>query len=172
MNNLKINSVLKFVEDAESNPDILKKSKSVEGEWNLEEGNTQFSSEVEFKEGKLVLKSDQPPFMGGNGTAPDPIQYCLFGLTACFAGTFVTIATQQGITLEKFIISAENQVDLGMAVGLSDNPIVERVKISVKVKGDISRDKLSEIEDIVTKRCPGVYCLTNPIPLETSVEVI
>jgi len=36
--------------------------------------------------------------MGGEGLAPDPIQYCLYGLAACYAGTFAGLAAAQGVS--------------------------------------------------------------------------
>jgi uncharacterized OsmC-like protein len=107
--------------------------------------------------------------MGGEGLAPDPIQYCLFGLAACFAGTFMSTATMMGIKIQELKVSAENLVDLSKSLGLTNNPIVEKVKITTIVKADVKEEQLREIEKIAHERCPGVYCLVNPIPLETEL---
>jgi uncharacterized OsmC-like protein len=37
------------------------------------------------------------------------------------------------------------------------------------VKADVKEEQLREIEKIAHERCPGVYCLVNPIPLETEL---
>jgi len=58
---------------------------------------------------------------------------------------------------------------LSMALGLSDEPIVEKVKLIVEVS-DVDKDKLKEIEQLTKERCPGVYCLTNPIKLDIEVN--
>jgi len=60
-------------------------------------------------------------------------------------------------------ISVENKVNLSKPLGLGDEPIVERVKLSVTASGN---GDLKEIEKLAKERCPGVYCLTNPIKLE------
>jgi uncharacterized OsmC-like protein len=107
--------------------------------------------------------------MGGMGLAPDPIQYCLYGLAACYAATFVSIAAMEGIALQGVKIAVENKVDLTRTLGLSSNPIVEGVEVTLTVKADVPRERLESIEALARDRCPGVYCLVNPIQLTTSL---
>ena len=115
------------------------------------------------------MESDFAPFMGGRGLAPDPIQYCLYGMAACYAGTFVSVATAEGIALQRLRVSVENKVDLTRTLGLSSNPIVEGVQVTLTVAADAPQEKLNQIEALARDRCPGVYCLVNPIQLTTSL---
>ena len=108
--------------------------------------------------------------MGGGGLAPDPIQYCLYGLAACFAGTYASLAAADGVALTSLKVIAENQVDLTRPMGLGDKPVVDWVSLTVVAESDASDAKLKELEVLARERCPGVYCLTKPIPLETRVE--
>ena len=170
LNNINTQAVGNFMEEAEKDPQITKKSKQVEGEWIFEEGKPQFKATLTFKEGEQVVESDLAPFMGGMGLAPDPIQYCLYGMAACYAGTFVALATMEGIALRKLTVAVENKVDLSRTFGLSENPIVESVNLTLEVESDVSREKLEKIEALAKDRCPGVYCLVNPIPLTTQLN--
>jgi uncharacterized OsmC-like protein len=167
LNNINTDAAGKFMEEARKDPQIAKKSKRVEGEWVFEEGKPQFKATLAFKQGERVLESDFAPFMGGRGLAPDPIQYCLYGMAACYAGTFVSLATMEGIALRTLKIAVENKVDLTRTLGLSSNPIVEAVEVTLTVASDVSREKLERIEALAKDRCPGVYCLINPIQLMT-----
>ncbi len=171
LNNVNTEAMGKFFEQAKADPETAKKKKRVEGEWVFEEGKAQFKATLAFKQGERVVESDFAPFMGGRGLAPDPVQYCLYGLAACYAGTFVSIATMEGVELRELRVAIENKMDLSRALGLSDNPIVEGVEIVLSVSSDAPREKLEEIEAEAKERCPGVYCLTEPIPLSTRVEV-
>ena len=171
INNINTEAAGKFLEEAKSDPELTKKVKKVEGEWVFDEGKPQFRSTLAFMNGESTVESDFAPFMGGSGVAPDPIQYCLFGMAACYAGTFVSLAAMEGIELSSVKVAAENRVDLSRSLGLSDNPIVEEVKITLNVVSGASREKLEELEKLTKERCPGVYCLTNPIPLETVLEI-
>ena len=171
INNINTDAAGKFLEEVRDDPQVAKKSKRVEGEWVFEEGRPQFRSTLAYKEDEKVTESDFAPFMGGMGLAPDPIQYCLFGMAACYAGTFVSIAAMEGIELTSLHVAAENRVDLTRNLGLSKNPIVEEVVITIDVSSDASQERLEEIDRLARESCPGVYCLTNPIPLKTVLEV-
>ena len=171
LNNINTTAAGKFMEEAQNNPQIARKTKRVEGEWVFEEGKPQFKAILAYKEGERVIESDFAPFMGGKGLAPDPIQYCLYGMAACFAGTFVSLATMEGIALRKLRIAVENKVDLTRTLGLSNNPVVEGVELTLEVESDATREKLEEIESLAKERCPGVYCLVNPIPLTTRLSI-
>ncbi|MEW6003319.1 MAG: OsmC family protein [Nitrospirota bacterium] len=159
------------MEEVKQDLSKAKKSKKIECSWNFDEGRPQIESKVQHPKGETMLRSDFAPFMGGEGLAPDPIQYCLFGLAACFAGTFMSMATMMGIRIDDLRVSAENFTDLSKTLGLTNNPIVEKVKITTRVKSDAKEGQLKEIERLANERCPGVYCLVNPIPLETELVI-
>ena len=171
MNHMNLEGMKKFLEEAKGDLSKTKKSKKIECSWNFEEGKPQIESRVQHPKGETVLQSDFAPFMGGEGLAPDPIQYCLFGLAACFAGTFMSMATMIGIKIQDLRVSAENFTDLSKTLGLTNNPIVEKVKIIATVKADAKEGQLKELEKMAHERFPGVYCLVNPIPLETELVI-
>ena len=172
LNNINTGAAGKFMEEARKDPQVAKKSKRVEGEWVFEEGKPQFKATMAFKEGERILESDFAPFMGGKGLAPDPIQYCLYGMAACYIGTFVSLATMEGIALQGVKILVENKMDLTRSLGLSSNPIVEGVEVTLTVAADVPREKLEQIEVLAKDRCPGVYCLMNPIQLTTNLITV
>jgi len=169
MNHMNLEGLQIFVEDAKKDLSKAKKSKKVECSWNFDEGKPQIESKVQHPKGETILRSDFAPFMGGEGLAPDPIQYCLFGLAACFAGTFMSMATMMGIKIQDLTVSAENFTDLSKTLGLTNNPIVEKVKIITTVKSDAKEEQLKELQQMAHEKCLGVYCLVNPIPLDTEL---
>lgn len=172
MNNIDLEKASAFIEEVRKDRNKAIKIKRVVGNWNFDEKNPRFSSTLEHAAGTSVIEADVPPFMGGSGLKPDPVQYCLFGLAACYAQTFASIAAEKGIELKQLSVAAENKVNLSKALGLSDEPIVERVKLSVKVSSAAVKEKLKEVEVLARERCPGVYCLTNPIPLDIEVTSV
>jgi uncharacterized OsmC-like protein len=169
VNHMNLEGMKTFAEEVKGDYSKAKKSKRVECSWNFDEGKPQIESKVQHPKGETILRSDFAPFMGGEGLAPDPIQYCLFGLAACFAGTFMAAATMMGIRIDGLRVSAENFTDLSKTLGLTNNPIVEKAKISITVKSTAKEDQLKELERLAHERCPGVYCLVNPVPLETEL---
>ncbi len=170
LNNVNLQGMMSFMDQAKADPAVLKKQKRVEGTWDFQEGHPQFKATLAYPAGERTLEADLAPFMGGAGLAPDPIQYCLYGLAACFGGTFMSLAAAEGVTLRSLRVIAENQVDLTRPMGLGDKPVVEQVSLRLIADADASDAKLRELEQQARERCPGVYCLTQPIPLETRVE--
>lgn len=172
MNNINTVAMGRFVEQVQADPLLAKKSKRVEGEWIFDEGKPQFQARLAFQQGESLVQADFAPFMGGLGLAPDPIQYCLYGTASCFAGTFVALATQEGVSLRSVKIVVENKVDLTRSLGLSSNPAVEGVDITLTVDSDAPREKIAAIEELTRDRCPGIYCLVNPIPVKTNLVTV
>ena len=170
VNNVNIEAAGAFVEQVKADPSLAKKSKRVEGRWSFDEGQPQFSAVMSHKTGETAVHADFAPFMGGEGLAPDPIQYCLYGLAACYAGTFVGLAAAQGVVLRSLSVVAENRVDLSRSLGLSDAPVVEQVSLTLQVDTDAGEEQLAELEHLARDRCPGVFCLANPIPIEFAIQ--
>ncbi len=170
-NNVNTAAMKAFFEKVKANPEAARMSKRVEGEWVFTEGAPQFRARLAFKQGEQVVETDLPPPMGGHGLAPDPVQYCLYGLASCYAGTFMTIATMEGVELRELRVQIENKIDLSQTLGLSQNPIIEGVEISLTARSDAPREKLEKIEALAKERCPGVYCVTHAIPFTTRLSV-
>lgn len=169
MNNINIQEIKRFVATIEKDPGQAKKAKCVTGSWVFQEGKPQFVSTVKYPKGNITLESELPPFAGGWGTSPDPIQYCLYGLAACFAVTFAATATSEGVELKRFEVTAENWMDLRKQMGLTEDKIIEKVKFTVHAEG-ASRETLEKILKLAEERCPGTECLTQKIPLEVELK--
>lgn len=168
-NNVDMEKAAAFAAEVQSDKSRAIRVKKVAGTWNPHDGAVQFSATLEHASGSTLAETDAPPFLGGAGQKPDPVQFCLFGLAACFAQTFASIAAEQGVKLEKLFVSAENKVNLSAALGIGNEPPTEEVKITVSASAS-DNSKLSEIEELSRRRCPGVYCLTHPIRLETELK--
>ena len=73
------------------------------------------------------------------------------------------------VNLEKAGAFAEEvKKDKSKALGLSNEPIVENVKLQVNASSK-GKENLDEIKKLAEERCPGVYCLKNPIKLEVKL---
>ena len=129
LNNVNLEKAGAFVEEVKQDKSKALKVKRVEGTWNLEDGKVQFASILEHAQGSTIVEADGPTFLGGSGIKPDPMQYCLFGLAACYAQTFASIAAEKGVKLKQLKVAAENKVNLSKALGLSNEPIVKKAKL-------------------------------------------
>lgn len=130
-NNVNQAELAKFVEAVKRRPEEAQREKVVEVAWNFKEGAPQASAELKYSKGTKRVEAELPAFSGGWGTSPDPIQYCLFGLAACFAVTLAATATAEGVPLTELRVKAENRLDLRKQLGLSTDPIIQEVRFTV-----------------------------------------
>src|SRR3990172_11067041 len=154
-----------------NDPSAARKTQGVEGEWILEEGNTQFVSRIKFEGGETEFKVDNPTFMGGSGSLPGPMHYCFYGLASCYTGTFATMAAMLGIKLKKLTTKVEADVNFSRVFGLSDVPVMEEVRVILQVKSDAPEEKIKQAEELALQRCPVVFTLRNPVKLVPSLEI-
>ncbi len=171
MNNVNASALEQVAKEAETDKSKVKRSQKIEGEWLLEEGGPQFRAEINFEGGKITMESDQPTNLGGGGTRPGPLHYCFFGLVSCYTATFAAMASMMGIELKKLSARLESNLDFSRVFGLSQEPVMEKIRIILQVKSDAPREKLEEIERLAYERCPAVYALSTPVNLDTSLEV-
>ena len=151
-------------------PDKAKRTMGLEGEWLFSDADApQFRAEVQAEKGKFVVEADQPTFLGGGGTRPGPMHYCLYGVAACTAATFVTVAATEGIELKKVKVRVESYMNFSKVLGIADTPIIDEVKLKITVVSDAGDEKIRELGMMAEERCPAVFCLTNPVKM--SVEV-
>ena len=140
INNVNVDKLQNTITELKKDISKAKKVNKIEGEWNLGEGS-QFKATVQFENGKATLEVDQPSFLGGGGTQPGPMIYCLYGSASCYAATFATMAAMEGIKLKKLKITAESSVDFSKVLGLSNNPIAEKVKFTLHIESDATEEK-------------------------------
>lgn len=169
MNRVNLEAIQKTAGTVQADPASAIRKNHLDGAWNLQGADgerPQFFASVAFEGGSILLESDQPTFQGGGGMRPSPIQYCLFGLAACFASSFVTAATARGVSLQSFEVAAEVEVNLSRSLGFSQDPPMKGMTLSLRVQSDATREVLEEIAEVARSRCPAVFCLTNPMELQ------
>lgn len=171
LNNVNAGRLEQIIKEAETDKSKVKRSQKIEGEWLLEEGGPQFRAEINFEGGKIIMESDQPTNLGGGGTRPGPLHYCFFGLVSCYTTTFATVASTMGVELKKLTARLESNLNFSRAFGLSQEPVIEKIHITLEVESEAPREKLEEIERLAYERCPAVYALSTPVNLNTSLEV-
>ena len=169
MNNVNVEGMKRFAEAVKNNPAEAKKVKRVTSIWNFEEGKPQVRAVLEHSGGNVAVQSELPAFAGGWGTSPDPIQFCMFGLGACFAVTFAATAAQEGVRLTKLEVTAENFMDLRKQLGLSKDNIIEKVRLTVRAAG-APLETLERLVRLTEERCPGTEAIVRSLPLDVTLE--
>ena len=170
MHNVNVESLLQTVEQGTADPAVLRQPVELSGEWQTRAGAPQFRGLIPYPGGDIEFSCDFPPQLGGNGSAPNPLAYCLWGGLACYAMTFATEAAREGVELRALRGVITTAVDQSRALGLGDRPPVEHVDWHLEVEADAPPQTIDALREQADARCPGVYCLRNPIDLTTTVS--
>lgn len=168
-NNVDVEILEKTVVEFRKDPAKRRKTQRVEGRWNFQNGMPQFNATLSFEGGTLTLEADQPTAQGGAGLKPGPVSYCLYGLASCFTATFASVAAMEGVELKELKVVVEADVNFSKVFGLSEDPIIEKVRINLAVKSDAPEAEIRRLENLAAQRCPAVFCMTNVIPFETTL---
>ena len=169
-NNIDLTVLAGVLERGQQDPAALKMVKRVEGTWNFAQGAPAFTATVAHGTQTSTLHVDIAPGFGGDGLAPDPLQYMLLGLGSCYAATVVTIAALESIEISDLQVIAESHADMSHVYDIADNPLVERVSVILKVTADVDDDTLSRWQQAARDKCPFAYTVMNAVPLETHIE--
>jgi len=171
LNHVDLEKIETNVNEIRVNPAKAKKTNRIEGDWNCTgSSGPQFKAELQLETGKFTLESDSPSCLVGNGTRPGPLHYCVFGLTSCFASTFMTLAAMEGIVVEAAHFAGECNIDFSKTLGLSENPIIEKAKFNVSIKTSADVNVLKRLLKLAEERCPGMFSLTNKIEVKTELN--
>jgi uncharacterized OsmC-like protein len=171
MHNVNLDAVEESAARAGSEPEALRQHVELAGDWQTQEGAAQFRASIPYPLGEIEFSADFPPPLGGTGSAPSPLAYCFWGGLACYAMTFATEAARAGVELKALHGTVETDVDLTRSLGVGDNPPVEEIRWTLEVEADAPAEVIDRLKRQADERCPGVYCIRNPIALETRVAM-
>jgi uncharacterized OsmC-like protein len=169
MENVNTKALEETAAQAVEDPASARQQVSLAGEWQHEEGAPQFRGTIPYPGGEVEFTCDFPPPLGGSGAAPNPLAYCFWGGLACYAMTYALEAAREGVELTALRATVAAEVDLARALGVSERPPVEGIDWTLEVEADAEDGVLERLKALADERCPGAYCVRNPIPLDTRV---
>ena len=116
----------------------------------------------------FVLEADEPPLLGGNGSAANPVEYLLHALTSCLTTSLVAHAAVQGITVEDINTSTEGDIDVRGFLGISEDVRkgYQAIRINMKVKSEASAEQLKKLAMF----SPVYDTVSNSLPVDLVIE--
>ncbi len=116
----------------------------------------------------LLVDADQPFFLGGQNTAPNPVEHLLHALDSCLTVTLVYHAAVQGIHLEAVETSAEGDMNARGFFGISDtvDKGYGKIRVNMRVKSDADVETLtklamySPVYEVISRSVPVDFTLT------------
>ncbi|UGT43325.1 OsmC family protein [Nocardia yamanashiensis] len=121
--------------------------------------------------GKYTVRVDEPPALGGDGTAPNPVEVYLASLIACQVVTYRFWAQRLGIAVEELAIDAEGDLDVRGFFGLDDNVRAgfQAVRVNVRISGPETAERYAELQRAVDAHCPVLDLSTGHTPVHTTL---
>ena len=172
VNNVDLDKIINTTENGQRDKQSLKKPIKLQGEWNLDSTKGyQFRTELAYEGGKQTIEIDSPSFLGGNGSRLGPMGYCIAGITSCFIATFVSIASSQGIKMNKLRVNSECIINFSKTFDVADEPITEGINFQIDVQSDnANRQKLQDLLKMAEERCPAIYSMSHLVKVNAKLN--
>ena len=115
----------------------------------------------------FTIVSDEPRELLGEDSAPNPQELLLSALNACMMVGYVAQAALRGIKLDDCRIETEGELDLRGFLGLDEevSPGYRRIKYTVYLEGDGTREQFEEIHLAVMATSPNYFNMAQPIQM-------
>jgi uncharacterized OsmC-like protein len=122
--------------------------------------------------GQFRVEVDEPPPLGGDGKAPNPVEYYLASLLSCQVVTWRIWAEKLGIQVDDIAAHAEGDLDVQGFFGLDDalRPGFSEVRLVITVSGPETAERYRELQEAVDAHCPVLDLTRNATPVTTSVQ--
>tara|TARA_R110002124_G_scaffold45693_1_gene137914 strand:- start:19304 stop:19852 length:549 start_codon:yes stop_codon:yes gene_type:complete len=139
-----------------------------------------FEAEAELKDGLSVkiksrefeYHSDEPAILGGNNTAPTPVELLLGSLCACQEIVVKAYATTLGIKLHKVSVVAKGEIDLRGLLNINKDirPGFHTVHFNTEIDTtETNTEKLDLLLKLAEEQCPVLDIIQNPVKVNGSI---
>ena len=129
-----------------------------------------FRSESTIR-GFAPIPSDEPGALGGDDTAPNPVEQLLAAFGNCLAVGYAANATAAGIELRDVRVDLEGDLDLHTFLGLDPygNAGYESIRVRVHIDSDATRDQLDDLHTRVVTTSPVGHTLLREVPVDVAL---
>jgi uncharacterized OsmC-like protein len=126
---------------------------------------------TEIRVGRHELVVDEPPSVGGEGAAPNPLETALGALLSCQVVTYRLWAAKLGVPLTAIRIDVEGELDVCAFFGLADagRPGFDAVRVRVTLDGPADARRYRELREAVDAHCPVLDVFRSAVPVRTEL---
>jgi len=120
------------------------------------------------------LEGDEPPVLLGQNNGPNAVELLLQALGFCYAVGYVANAAARGIEISRMDYEIEGDLDVRSFLGLEG---ARAGFTAIRAKGTVSSpnatpEQLRELCQYVQDTSPVRDNLANPVPVQTSLEIV
>ena len=130
-------------------------------------------TEVVVRAAPHAFTVDEPPALGGEGSAPNPVEYALASLGSCQAITYRFWAEHLGIPFDKLTVTVEGDLDIRGFFGVDDSvrPGYSAVRVRVGITGPETPERYQQLAAAVDEHCPVLDLFRNLVPVDRTITV-
>jgi uncharacterized OsmC-like protein len=147
-----------------------------EGTYNVGQIGTfvHAGAEDESRAASFVLHGDEPPVLLGANKGPNAVELLLQALAFCYAVGFAANAAAKGIEIDRMEYEVEGDLDVRAFLGLDGaRPGFSGIRATGRIASpNATPEQLEELCRYVQDTSPVRDCLANPVPVETTLEVV
>jgi uncharacterized OsmC-like protein len=160
LNGVDLVAVGGLIEHIRNEPSAAATTWAAEVTW-----NGAFRSEARIRN-FAPIPSDEPSALGGDDTAPNPVEQLLAALGNCLAVGYAANASAQGIAIKDLRINLEGNLDLRTFLGLgTDNAGYNAINVTVDVSSDATDEQLARLHEHVVGTSPVGHTLSRAVPV-------
>lgn len=121
----------------------------------------------------FAVPIDEPRELGGNDTAPNPVELLLAALGGCQEIVYRAFAAVLGIEINSIEVHAKGYLDLHGFLGLADVPAgFTNISFTTRIVSSASSESIRQLVALVEKHCPVQDTIARPIPISGKVELM
>jgi uncharacterized OsmC-like protein len=126
----------------------------------------------EARVGKFNFICDEAEFLGGDGTAPNPLAYFVASIGFCLLTQLTRACALEDLAVESMEMDVRASFPLESKYGIDDTSAAcEQVTYTVDVKGDVDPERLRSALEWAESVCHVVRSLKEPVPVEMALRI-
>jgi uncharacterized OsmC-like protein len=149
---------------------ILEDGEKAETTWSATvTWNDGFRSEAKIREFSPI-PSDEPEGLGGDDSAPNPVEQLLASLGNCLAVGYAANASAAGVEIRDLKIDVQGDLNLQTFLGLDQgNAGYEGIQVSVHLDTDASEEAVAALHEKTVGTSPVGHTLSRPVPVKVDL---
>ncbi|WP_372808585.1 OsmC family protein [Pontiella sp.] len=105
--------------------------------------------------GPHTIRIDEPEYLGGNNTGPNPVELLLSALGGCLVVLVNAFAPAHGVEVTDVKVAMEGDLDPDGFMGKSDaRPGFSEIRYALKIESPSPAEKIEALREHVLRACP------------------
>ena len=176
VNGVNVDNLFGVIDAVKENPKVADFKFRLENKW-VSGGYTRSTvkdfygaCETQTRSG-FTLESAEHPVLLGEDQSANPVEYALHALAGCLTTSLIYHAAARGYKITEVESKLEGELDLHGFLGMDENVRsgYDNIKVTFKVKGDLSDEQLEELIQIAKDRSPVYDMLSNPVAISVQL---